>query len=88
MSPLCQHCHHRRITRPRQLCLGCFRCRTIRQLYAPKTTNKPKTSRRDRRLAPWATSAPPGSEAKVREMAYRHARGWALFHPHDWSDED
>lgn len=86
MEKRCQHCHTRAITRPRQLCHRCFRNRAIRVQYRPRTTNRPNLSSHHRRLAPWPTSAAPGSLGKVLEMAYRRSRGWALFHPHDAGD--
>jgi len=79
----CQHCHAIVPLRPRQLCYHCYEDRTIRALYRPKTTNFPKRSRRDRRLAKKPTKALPGSEAKLRVFERRFARRVQLFHPLD-----
>lgn len=36
--PLCQHCHRRKITKPRKLCGFCYNDPSIRELYP---TNRP-----------------------------------------------
>ncbi|MFT3883004.1 MAG: hypothetical protein QM703_25545 [Gemmatales bacterium] len=83
MSKPCLHCHALVPLRPRQLCFQCYEDRSIRALYRPQTTNFPKRSRRDRRLAKKPTRALPGSEAKLRVLERRFAQRVALFHPLD-----
>ncbi len=83
MISTCRHCQQHPATRSRQLCYGCFENSSIRDLYPPMTRNKSDRSRRNRRLPRVPTSAPPGSEAKIRVMQHRFMRRMQLFHPQD-----
>ena len=80
----CQHCHATFAIRPRQLCYRGYENKEIRALYQPKTTNFPKRSRRERRLAKRPTRALPGSEAKLRCGKSRTA-GDVMGHSRDFA---
>lgn len=87
MAELCRHCQQKTANRPRGLCGSCY--------YAPGRRDQyPSTSKHGRegvgakiagghRLAALATSAAPGSEAKLCVLESRAYQGVALFHPCD-----
>lgn len=83
MKLRCRHCARRPATRARRLCYACYHEPVIRNRFPPQTTNRPKNSTRDRKLARIPTPALPGSEEKLLVMIHRYARKEQLFHPRD-----
>ncbi len=83
----CRHCKERLQTRPRGLCLHCFRHLPTRNLYPPKSkfaqrgpgADKNYRTRKPRR----PTKEIPGTEEKMLVMEKRLARGESLFHDLD-----
>ncbi len=87
LSPLCRHCRKAPISRPRQLCWGCYYTPAIRDRYPPSGG---KYARRGlglgyRRptLPPFPTTALPGSPEKIAILQQRASQGFALWHPDD-----
>jgi hypothetical protein len=82
----CQHCNAAPISRPRRLCWACYYTSGVRDLY-------PSTSKFGRRgvgnfngsppLPPFATSALPGSPAKLAVLEERARLRLSLWHPGD-----
>ena len=83
MTVLCRYCARAVVCRPRGLCHRCYDDPVIRELYPPQSTNKPRRSCRDRRLARCPTRARPGTPAKLLVFQQRLAQRVRLFHPHD-----
>jgi hypothetical protein len=83
-SAPCRHCGQARAIQRRGLCHACYYTPGVRDLY-PSTSKygQRDLDRRDRPPPATPTSARPGSEAKVRVLEERAARGEALFHPLD-----
>jgi hypothetical protein len=83
---LCRHCQRVNSNRPRGLCWSCYYTPGVRERY-------PSTSKFARRgvsdfngragLAVMPTSAPPGSDEKVRVLEERARLGLSLWHPLD-----
>ncbi len=78
--PKCRHCNHRVACKPRGLCHPCYWDLPTRDLY-PRQTPLPCVD--DDEIVPsrepaGGVNAPPGSEAKLRLMAERAARGEGL----------
>lgn len=77
----CLHCGRERPPARRGLCGECYRDRTIRPHYQPLILNV--------RLPPYlgeptdATDALPGTEAKIKVMLDRAAKGLGIFHAKD-----
>lgn len=81
---VCNHCHKRRISRPRGLCWGCYYIPHVRERHE-KALYHPLEDRdcRERSAPHEATDARPGTEAKIKVLARRVARNLALWHPDD-----
>lgn len=83
---ICRHCEKSKVSRPRGLCWTCYYRPGIKELY-------PSTSKYARRgvgnffgaapLPTCATSAEPGSEAKIAILAERARLRQTLWHPDD-----
>lgn len=85
----CRHCGHALVCRPRGLCWTCYYTPGLRDQY-PSTSsrglwsNDPERRRtRQPPLPSVPTDAAPGSEAKIKCMIERLARGESLHHPDD-----
>ncbi len=83
---ICRHCGRSKVNRPRGLCWSCY--------YRPGVRDQhPSTSKFARRgvsnfcgnapLAPFGTSALPGSPEKLAVLTERARLKQALFHPDD-----
>ena len=88
---ICQHCHQREASRPRQLCWLCYYRPGVRELYP---TNS-KFARRglgnfngNRPLPAFPTQAVPGSPEKLKVLAERAERKLCLFHPEDVTEKN
>jgi len=83
---LCRHCNRVPSNRPRGLCWSCYYRPGVRQLY-PSTSRFARRGIADRigrvPLPRVPTSAPPGSEAKVRVLMARASKRQGLWHPAD-----
>lgn len=88
MIPICQHCRHGKVNRPRQLCWGCYYAPSVRDQY-------PSTSKYARRgeghftcaaLECEPTEAAPGTPEKMEVLAERARRRQRLWHPLDAGD--
>lgn len=90
---LCVCCRMRPASRPRGLCWGCYNRPGVREACSPasKYGNRGIGNGNCRGKLPDApTNAVPGSEAKLRVLEERAARGERLDHPDDrrFADED
>ena len=84
--PMCCRCSEKRANRPRGLCWNCYYTPGVKELY-------PSTSKYARRgvgnftgnapLAPFPTSALPGTPEKMAVMAERAKNRQSIFHPSD-----
>jgi len=82
----CQHCNELPVSRPRRLCWSCYYTPGVREKY-------PSTSKFGRRglgnfngtprLPTFATSALPGTDAKLAVLEERARLGLNLWHPDD-----
>lgn len=81
-KPLCRHCQEKPVNRCRGLCWHCYYAPGVRGLYPSRNrcgvgfSNHAPLPRR-------ATTAAPGSRAKLAILIARAARNESLFHPHD-----
>lgn len=91
MKPVCTHCERRKPNSTRGLCRTCTDTPGVRDMYPPKS----RAARLHRNgygytgsyTAPTQpTTAPRGSEEKIRAMSERARLGLALFHPDDNPD--
>lgn len=85
---MCIHCHKRLITRPRQLCRGCYYSPGLRERYPPKIVNTDSrgsgiANKRTLPLPPEPTQTRPGSEERILVLQDRAAKGFQLWHPDD-----
>jgi hypothetical protein len=73
----CLECGRILAARPRGLCFACFNDKTIRIRYGPTGPrgNREVVKRKRRRLAPFPTSALPGSDEKVAVLEWRRVEG-------------
>lgn len=84
--PICRHCSHSKVNRPRGLCWHCYYTPGLKDLY-------PSTSKHARRgfgnftgcrpLPDSPTTAVPGTPEKLAVMEERARLGQAMFHPAD-----
>jgi hypothetical protein len=84
-KPLCRHCLTWRVNRPRGLCWTCWHTPGVCALY-PSTSKFSRCGVGQGNFTgklPEPTDAWPGTEAKVRVLCERAARGEQLHHPHD-----
>src|SRR5689334_19756437 len=83
---LCRHCKKVRSNRPRGLCWSCYYTPGVREQY-PSTSKFARRGVSDfngaTQLAAKATTALPGSDAKVAVLAERARLGLSLWHPGD-----
>lgn len=85
--PPCRHCKDRNVCRPRGLCNTCFLDLAVRELYPISTSRYASkgvgTGNVCGKVPAAATTAGPGSDAKIDVMRGRAERGESLSHPDD-----
>ena len=81
----CQHCHIRRVSRPRNLCWACYDDFGIRDQYefVPREGKAVPDAYRTAREPAEPTQARPGTAEKVDVMVARAEAGESVFHPDD-----
>jgi hypothetical protein len=86
MIPICQHCGHSKVNRPRGLCWSCYYKPGVKDMY-------PSTSKYARRgvgnftgnapISGEPTIHPPGTPEKMAVLELRAKNKQALWHPLD-----
>jgi hypothetical protein len=81
----CLHCGAAYPSRPRGLCSRCYDNNEIKEKYPRRSTARhyKDSNRQHRNVPPQATQAIPGTEEKVKELAWREANHFLLWHPND-----
>jgi hypothetical protein len=87
----CRHCHRRAANRARGLCFACHSQPAVRALYPPTSPTHRRgvpDTHSPRPLPATATTAGPGSRAKVAVLEQRAAQRLTLWHDDDAAESD